>query len=57
MAGAPAPDALDLPLLPPRKRGRQTATAEADYQAQRAALCRLILQIRSTLDFQIGARR
>jgi hypothetical protein len=42
--------------LPRRRRGRQTPEGEAEYQARRAAFCRLILQIRSTMDFDVGSR-
>ncbi len=42
--------------LPRRRRGRQTPESEAEYQARRAAFCRLIIQIRSTMDFDIGSR-
>jgi hypothetical protein len=42
--------------LPRRKRGRQSAASELAYQEQVAAFCRLILQIRSTMDFVVGAR-
>lgn len=42
--------------LPRRCRGRQTASARAAYQEERAAFCRTILQIRSTLDFEVSAR-
>jgi hypothetical protein len=48
-----AQQALELPR---RRRGRQTPEGEAEYQARRAAFCRLILQIRSTMDFAIGSR-
>jgi len=37
-------------LLPKRGRGRQSAAAEAQYQKQVAAFCKLILQIRSSMD-------
>jgi hypothetical protein len=55
-APATAPDALDLALLPRRRRGRQTPVAEAECRAQRNVFCRLILEIRSTMDFQVGSR-
>src|ERR1700760_2657547 len=42
--------------LPRRRRGRQTSESEAEYQARRTTFCRLILQIRSTMDFDVGAR-
>jgi hypothetical protein len=43
-------------LLPKRCRGRQSAAAEAQYQEDLAAFCRLVLQIRSSLDFAVGVR-
>jgi hypothetical protein len=43
-------------LLPKRGRGRQSCEAEAKYREQLAAFCALILQIRSTMDFAVGAR-
>jgi hypothetical protein len=43
-------------LLPKRSRGRQSAAAEAQYRKQVAAFCKLILQIRSTMDFAVGSR-
>ena len=43
-------------ILPRRRRGRQTPESEAEYQTQRAAFCRLIRQIRSTMDFKVGSR-
>jgi hypothetical protein len=42
--------------LPRRRRGRQTSESEAEYQTRRTAFCRLILQIRSTMDFDVGSR-
>ena len=42
--------------LPRRGRGRRTSESEAQYQSQRATFCRLILQIRSTMDFEVGSR-
>jgi hypothetical protein len=42
--------------LPRRQRGRQSGSAESKYLAQRSAFCDLLLQIRSTLDFEISAR-
>jgi hypothetical protein len=47
---------LDLAQLPRRTRGRPTPEREAQYQAQRTAFCLLILEIRSTMDFEVGAR-
>jgi hypothetical protein len=46
-------DSLELPR---RRRGRQTPESEAEYHARRAAFCRLILKIRSTMDFDVGSR-
>lgn len=42
--------------LPKRKPGRQSAEAEANYQAQVTEFCALIKQIASTLDFKVGSR-
>ena len=43
-------------LLPRHSRGRQSETAKLIYQEQVAAFCRLILKIRSTMDFDVGSR-
>jgi hypothetical protein len=43
-------------LLPRRRRGRQSAAAEIAYKEEVAAFCSLILQIKSTMDFAVGAR-
>src|SRR5262249_41065347 len=43
-------------LLPRRRPGRQSAGAEAAFQARLGAFCDLILQIRSTMDFGVGSR-
>jgi hypothetical protein len=43
-------------LLPRRCRGRQSIQAQIEYRDQVAAFCRLILQIRSTMDFAVGSR-
>jgi hypothetical protein len=45
-----------LSLLPRRGRGRPTPAAEERYQEQVAAFCALILEIRSTMDFDVGSR-
>ena len=42
--------------LPRRGKGRQSKQSEAAYQQSRADFCRLILQIRSTMDFAVGSR-
>ena len=42
--------------LPRRPRGRPTRAAEEQYQADLRAFCDRILEIRSTLDFEIGSR-
>jgi hypothetical protein len=42
--------------LPKRLRGRQSAAAELKYREQVAAFCRLILQIKSSMDFDVGSR-
>jgi hypothetical protein len=43
-------------MLPTRRRGRQSAEAEAEYQQQIDAFCKLILKIQSTMDFKVGSR-
>jgi hypothetical protein len=43
-------------IFPKRPRGRQGPVAGALYQERRAAFCAHILEINSTLDFEIGAR-
>jgi hypothetical protein len=43
-------------FLPRRSRGRQSAEAEAAFQARLAEFCELILQIKSTMDFKVGSR-
>ena len=42
--------------LPRRSRGRQSAAAEVRWHEEVAAFCRLILEIRSTMDFNVGSR-
>ena len=42
--------------LPRRRRGAQSAEAKAEYAEQLGAFCQVILQIRSTLDFDVSAR-
>jgi hypothetical protein len=42
--------------LPVRARGRQTAEAQARYEADLQAFCAAILEIRSRLDFQVSSR-
>ncbi len=42
--------------LPRRRRGHQSAGAKAEYAEQLGAFCQAILQIRSTLDFDVSAR-
>jgi hypothetical protein len=49
-------EAMSALTLPRRGRGRLTGIAENDYQAKLRAFCQAILQIRSTLDFEISAR-
>jgi hypothetical protein len=44
------------PLLPKRRRGRQDQESEAEYHKTVDAFCKLILQIKSRLDFAIGSR-
>jgi hypothetical protein len=43
-------------LLPKRGRGRQSAAAEAAYRSQVEEFCARILQIRSSMDFEVGSR-
>jgi hypothetical protein len=43
-------------VFPKLGRGRPSVAAKALYQVKREAFCGLILEIRSTLDFEIGAR-
>ena len=49
---------LDLAAegLPRRGRGRPSPAAEENYQEQVAAFCALIMEIRSSMDFSVGAR-
>jgi hypothetical protein len=42
--------------LPRRRRGRQSTASQAQYDANVAAFCEAILQIRSTLDFDVSSR-
>jgi hypothetical protein len=42
--------------LPRRARGRQNGAAEAQYQEDLRQFCAQILEIRSTLDFEVGTR-
>ena len=42
--------------LPRHGRGRKTAEAQRLYEAEIDAFCRLILEIKSRLDFQVSAR-
>jgi hypothetical protein len=42
--------------VPRRARGRQTASAEACYQAELQRFCARLREIRSRLDFEVGAR-
>ena len=42
--------------FPWRGRGRQSAEAEARYEEQLQAFCAAILEINSTLDFQVSSR-
>jgi hypothetical protein len=46
----------DTITLPNRGRGRLSAAKEQRYQDDLKAFCAAILQIRSTLDFQVSAR-
>jgi hypothetical protein len=42
--------------LPKRPRGRPSAAAEVKWREQVAAFCKLIREIRSTMDFSVGSR-
>ena len=42
--------------LPVRGRGRQSAAAQVEYNEHVDVFCRAILEIRSSLDFQVSAR-
>ena len=43
-------------ILPRRPKGRMSAAVEAAYQTRLTRFCTLILQIRSSLDFEVGSR-
>jgi len=43
-------------LIPKRSRGRQSAAAQDAYEAQVKEFCRLIEEIRASLDFEVSAR-
>ena len=42
--------------LPRRGRGRQSAEIQARYEAELEGFCDAVLEIQSTLDFQVSAR-
>ena len=42
--------------LPKRRRGRQSAAADAIYEAELAEFCSALLQINSRLDFKVASR-
>lgn len=42
--------------LPRRRRGRPSPSADASYRTQVASWCALILEIKSSMDFSVGAR-
>jgi hypothetical protein len=46
----------DVVELPRRSRGRPSPSADAIYRAQVASWCALILEIKSSMDFSVGAR-
>ena len=50
------PAAQAIAGLPKRPRGRPSAVAEVRWREVVAAFCRLILKIRSTMDFDVGSR-
>ena len=43
-------------LLPKKRRGRQSDAATIEYDERIASFCRLILQIKSEMDFAVGSR-
>ena len=47
---------IDADLLPKRSRGRQSDAAILQYGERVAEFCNLILQIKSTMDFDVGSR-
>jgi hypothetical protein len=55
-ARKPTPEADNSSLLPKRRRGRQSPEDEKAYRQKVKAFCKLILQIRSRLDFDVGSR-
>ena len=55
-ARKPKPKHDDNSLLPKRRRGRQPQGAEQVYIERVKKFCRLVLQIKSTLDFRVGSR-
>jgi hypothetical protein len=47
---------MTLIQFPTRSRGRPSAAATEKYEAERAAFCKAILEIRSRLDFEVSSR-
>jgi hypothetical protein len=48
--------AAEADLLPKRQRGRQSDAAVIEYEEKVANFCSLVLQIKSTMDFDVGSR-
>ena len=48
--------AAEADLLPKRRPGRQSDAAVIEYEEKVAEFCSLILQIKSTMDFDVGSR-
>ena len=42
--------------FPRRRQGRQSAAAEASYQTKLEAFCEAIIELRSTIGFEISSR-
>jgi hypothetical protein len=47
---------IEKGLLPKRLPGRQSAETEAAYQRRLAKFCQLILQIKSSINFEVSSR-
>jgi hypothetical protein len=55
-ARLPKPESDNDTLLPKRRRGRQSPADDAIYRHKVKTFCKLIRQIKSTLDFAVGSR-
>jgi hypothetical protein len=55
-AHKPTPEPDNGSLLPKRRRGRQSPADEAAHRRAVKRFCKLVLQIKSTLDFGVGSR-